>query len=72
MNAFINQAVAETNTGYANSQVPINLSLRCIRDSSINDDTTNLANVLQAFYTSAGNNKIFIFPKIFDLQQVNC
>ena len=63
MNAFINQAIAETNTGYKNSQVPIILSLRCILSSSINDDT-DLGNVLNAFKNSAGYKTNFKFSFI--------
>jgi hypothetical protein len=53
MTAFINQAISESNTGYANSRVPITLSLRCIVDSSL-VDKTSLATVLEDFRISAG------------------
>jgi hypothetical protein len=33
--AFVNLAIAETNQGYANTQIPITLALHCIADSSI-------------------------------------
>ena len=38
MRAFINQAIAETNQGYANSKVPITMSLKCMIASSVLDN----------------------------------
>ena len=53
MTAFINQAISESNTGYANSRVPITLSLHCTVDSALIDNPS-LGTVLDNFRTSAG------------------
>jgi len=52
MKSFINLAIAETNRGYTNSKVPITLSLHCIVESSIQDQTS-LSTLLDAFRSSA-------------------
>jgi hypothetical protein len=51
--AFINLALAESNQGYANTQVPITLGLHCILDSTITS-VTNFSLMLNTFTASAG------------------
>ncbi len=54
MTAFINQAIFESNTGYANSKIPITLALQCIVDSALIDNPS-LATVITNFANSAGD-----------------
>ena len=54
MKAFINTAISETNQGYSNSKVPINMVLHCIRDSSVRDDKDS-EKMLNAFEAAASN-----------------
>jgi len=51
--AFVNLAVAETNQGYANTQIPITLALHCILDSSLASQNSFSA-MLNNFYSSTG------------------
>jgi hypothetical protein len=51
--AFINLALAESNQGYANTQIPITLGLHCILDSPITS-VANLSLMLNTFTASAG------------------
>ena len=48
INAFIWLAIAETNQGYRNSEVPIELNLFCIVHSAI-EDTTDMRKQLVSF-----------------------
>ena len=56
--AFVNLAVAETNQGYANTQIPITLALHCILDSGLTS-STSFSSMLNSFYNSAGTKDIF-------------
>jgi len=52
--AFVNLAIAETNQGYANSRVPIQMYLRCLLNTPSADASTSHA-VLSNFATAAKN-----------------
>jgi len=43
----INLAISESNTGYANSGVPIKLLLKCVVDSQLNDNSSSLASLYE-------------------------
>ena len=59
---FINQAIAESNTGYANSEVPIKLELKCVLDSKLQDNSSLLASLFE-FKDLAGISIIFIIKQ---------
>jgi len=50
--SFVNLAIAETNQGYANSQVPITLALHCILDSNLAAQNS-FSSMISGFYNSA-------------------
>ena len=50
---MINLAVAESNQGYANTQIPITLILHCILDSTI-PSNNDLGVMLTDFTSAAG------------------
>jgi hypothetical protein len=54
LTAFINLAVAESNQGYANTQIPITLALHCILDSTI-PSVGSLSQMIDNFTAAAGN-----------------
>ncbi len=52
--AFINLALAESNQGYANTQIPITLALHCILDTTI-PSVTSFSQMLNTFTAASGN-----------------
>jgi hypothetical protein len=54
--SFVNQAIAMTNVGYANSRVPITMTLHCIIDSSITS-VTSFSTMIKSFTPSASKLK---------------
>ena len=52
LQAFVSLAVSETNQGYANSKVPISLSIHCIVNTNMNESTTS-AIMLPGFLASS-------------------
>jgi len=54
LTAFINLAVAESNQGYANTQIPITLALHCILDSTI-PSVSSFSQMINNFTAAAGN-----------------
>jgi hypothetical protein len=53
---FVNQAITMTNIGYANSRVPITMTLHCIIDSSITS-VTSFSTMIKSFTPSASKLK---------------
>ena len=49
--AFVNLAIAETNQGYANTQIPITMAIHCILDSTV-QSVTNFSTILNNFVSS--------------------
>lgn len=62
----INLAISESNTGYANSGVPIRLSLKCVVDSQLQDNSSSAASLNQ-FYNLAGK----FYQKIIWILRMN-
>jgi len=52
--AFVNLAISETNQGYANSQVPINMYLKCLLNTP-SADASSSDTILNNFLASAKN-----------------
>jgi hypothetical protein len=56
--ANINLAISESNTGYANSGVPIRLVLKCVVDSQLNDNSSSVASLYE--FTNLAGKKFLI------------
>jgi len=65
MLAFVNLAISETNQGYANSLVPINMYLKCLLDSP-SKDAADSFNTLDNFF-DAGKADFKTFRRSADL-----
>ena len=50
---FVNQAIAETNQGYANSQIPLVAELFCAKEARVSDSNNGIQ-LLEDFSTSLG------------------
>ena len=57
--AFLNLAIAESNQGYANSQIPLTMSIYCVLDSSVQSENS-YGNMINNFAASGSFRKSFI------------